>query len=256
MKRIFFILLICISLLLSGCDFENKDNSTSSSSADKTPSLPDENTDENLRFLIETTSQNSISIAIPISDTFTDAQDLFIDNFVSEKIESICDKNFTLRSSETDLVESERLYTDYYIDITGKISHQSTDIISIIFEGMLNQKDAAHPIHLLFTLNFHPETLKTVSLSDRYILDETLYQAFAQQAKADIRAQAGGQLPEDFISEMICSKDSFLDGLATEDEFCYYYTENKVGFSYPVSFALGGHIEVELSYSLLQPITH
>lgn len=64
-----------------------------------------------------------------------------------------------------------------------------------------------------------------------------------------ILEETGGVWPEGWesFSEILCSKETFLDGLnGKNSEIEWYYTENGIAFSYSVPFALGNHKEVEL----------
>lgn len=253
MKNI-IILFVCVILFFAGCSRVDKE--TSSHGAPVSPFFNEEQKtsterkNENTRFLIENTAQNSISIALPVSESLTGSHNLLMETFVCEKIEDICDKEFTLTKAQTGLSEAERLCTDYYIDLSGSISYQSADTISVVFEGILNLKGTAHPTHLFFTLNFNPKTTEIISFLDRYVLDDELYGDFATQAQANILEQTDGQWPAGWgtFSETLCSKERFLEEVAS-GEICFYYTEDRIGFSYEVPFALGNHMEVELPYS-------
>lgn len=245
MKIRFFGLLLCIALLFAGCtDTDKKDSKTD-------PPPPGETT----YFFIESTEENSISIELPQS-WLTNEQKLLIESFVSEKLTSICGQTFNLSKSDTGLPDAERVYSNYYVDLSVARAYRSDHITSFVFEGMLNQKGAAHPMHLFFALNFNPATNEIIAFTDRYVLDETLYNIFATQAQADLLEQMNGQWPTGWgsFSETLCSKEDFLSGMATGDEFCFYYTAQGIGISYPVPFALGNHIEVELPYTALTPI--
>lgn len=134
-----------------------------------------------------------------------------------------------------------------------RITCQREDLLSIVFEGLYNDRTAAHPMHLFFTLNIEPQSGETITFSDRYAIDDALYETFAACAERDITENAGGTWPEGWgtFSDTICDKDSFLNGMRTSLDFSVFFTEEGVGISYPVPYALGDHMEVILPYDAL-----
>lgn len=176
-------------------------------------------------------------------------------DFLLLKLYEISGENFKLINSERAIKNNNQNYTDYYITIESKTSYASDDIISIVFRGFLNKKSAAHPMHLFFALNFDPRTMSVVDFSSRHIIDDALYNEFVKQGEKEILDKTGGIWPEgwDSFSEMLCSKETFFDGLnGKNSEIEWYYTENGIGFSYSVPFALGNHREVELRRVILK----
>lgn len=136
------------------------------------------------------------------------------------------------------------------------ITFASNDLISIVFDGLYNYKTAAHPIHWLFTLNFNPQTLETITLSEKYIIDEALYNIFAEVAETNITNECDGVWPENWgtFSETICSKNHFIEGMIKEVDFYYYYAETGIVISYPVVHAMGDQKEGEISYDSLKKL--
>lgn len=143
--------------------------------------------------------------------------------------------------------------TEECAERTIRITCQREDLLSIVFEGLYNDRTAAHPIHLFFALNIEPKSGETVAFSDRYAIDDALYETFAACAERDITENAGGTWPEGWgtFSDTICDKDSFLNGMRTSLDFSVFFAEEGVGISYPVPYALGDHMEVILPYDAL-----
>lgn len=209
-------------------------------------------------YLVENSEENTICVAYPRlqspeSDTANDA----IAAFVREKIAAIC------LLTECNLTESPKkpsaATTDYqntYLEIDYRITYCTEDLISIVFEGLYNYKKAAHPIHLLFTLNIEPQGGNKLAFADRYIIDDALYDTFAARAEKDITENADEAWLEDrgTFADEICDKAAFLKGLTSERNFHVFYTAEGVGISYPVSYSMGNHLEVVIPYSELTRI--
>lgn len=102
-------------------------------------------------------------------------------------------------------------------------------------------------MHLFLSLNFNPKTMNIVDFTSRHTIDDELYNKFAQQGEKQFLEECGGKWPEGLsnFSEDLCSKEDFYDGLKN-DSINWYYTENGIGFSYLVPYALGNHKEVEI----------
>jgi len=149
-------------------------------------------------------------------------------------------------------------YERYFVDLTGKTVYRSEEIVSVIFHGTIYLKSAAHPMLVFFSLNYDPNTLETIRFSEIHSATQELYYVFASEGEKMIREENGGTWPQAFgsFSEVFCSKEEFLKGLATDcpvdQRIYFYYTEDKIGFSFSTVFALGGHKEVCLPRSLLE----
>lgn len=249
MKKVILTILLCMVFVFSGCFYQNENNSKISlSQVESIDRINNESC-----YLIEETNENIISIMIPYIQEIDDNNIFLIKDFVSSKIEKICGEAFHLTESKNGIVDKNKNYSNYYIEVSSKVSYISHDLISIVFEGVLNKKGTAHPCHLFFTFNFNSKTYKKVAFSDMYTLDETLYDTFSQQAQKSILEQNDGLWPKGWgnFSEELCSKDKFLNGIVAEDEIYWYHIKNGIGISYPVPYALGDHMEVEIPYESL-----
>lgn len=238
MKKLLAFLLAMVFVVLVGC---NEGATTSETTA----SVAEPKTG----YLIEENDQNKISIMLPDDREYTAEQNEFIGNFVSQKLYALTGENFDLVSSSTDLKEPNKDYTNYNISIEARTTYASDDMISVVFGGLLNQKNAAHPTHLFFALNFNPTTLDEIKFESLHAIDDALYQKFKAQGKQNIMDENDGVWPEEFDSfeETLCSKEKFFDGLkCNSNSINWYYTKDGIGFSYEVIHALGDYMEVEI----------
>ncbi len=251
-----YIITLCLAMLLLLCACTAHDANPEAS----TPSTAEQNAavETEAAYLFENSEENAICAAYPkLCSPESDAANDTIYNFVQEKIAAICiltDYNLTASSEKPS--ETAEDYQNTYLNVEYRITYCTDDLVSIVFEGLYNYKKAAHPIHLLFTLNIDPQSGKEIAFADRYAIDDALYEAFAAQAEKDITEGAGGTWPEGWgtFSDAICSKAAFLNGLSSGDDFHVFYTAEGVGISYPVPYAMGDHLEVMLPYSALNAL--
>ncbi len=126
-------------------------------------------------------------------------------------------------------------------------------MVSIVFMGILNYKEAAHPTHVFFTLNLNCANGEQVPFANQYCINSTLYAVFAAQAEKEILDLNNGVWPEalgDF-SESICREEDFLHGVEIGEEFFYYRTAEGIGISYPVPYSMGDYRIAEIPYEKL-----
>lgn len=208
-------------------------------------------------YLVENSEENVICVAYPkLPLPEREAANHEIEDFVQEKIAEICLlTDYNLSASTKKLSETTADYQNTYLSMDYRITYCTEDLISIVFEGLYHYKKAAHPMHLLFTLNMNPASGNRLAFADRYAVDEDLYEIFAAQAETDISEDAGGTWPKEWgtFSETICGKSDFLTGLSAEKDFHVFYTTEGVGISYPVPYSMGDHLEVTLPYTALTP---
>lgn len=272
------IFLIGLSLVLTLCSCKGNDNNISDSGfhsettynseasvvTDKTASTDSSDskiteTDilqkENYIFLTENTNKNLISIPIPTDASFDENTILFIKEFIENKFLDFFGEKFDLTLSKNDISNKNQEYSNYYIVMTSKISYASNELISIIFDGLVNERSAAHPIHEFFTINFNPATLKTISFSQHYLIDKDLYKTFSTIAEKDLLELCNGSWPDGWksFSEELCSEEYFLKSMQN-DTFNYFYTANGIGISYPVPHPIGDHKEVIIPFSQLKEV--
>lgn len=255
MKRILAITftLILVLAVLTGCmspqnssGLEEKQNPPGTeSTSDKTPDT------DTVRYLIQENTENVISFPIPTTKSMSAEEITFIQNFVQNKLLAMTGEKIELTPSSENVKNKEQAYSLYSILMETRITYESDTHISIVFNGLLNRKNSAHPTHWLFSLNYSPQTLQIIPFSEKYTANNQLYVTFADLAEKAIKEACAGVLPAGWESfkEPIPSEKAFLDGMLAETEFCYYLQENGVVISYPVPFALGDHKEVTIPYS-------
>lgn len=206
-------------------------------------------------YLLEKNEENLVCIKLSLDDRFNEEQTRFVENFVVTELHKMTGVSFDLKKSNDMGDYHDEEYYNYYINLESKVSYVSNDAVSIIFSGVLNKKSAAHPLHLLFSLNFDPNTMNVIQFSERHAIDDALYEEFALEGEKRILEECGGKWPEGWksFSETLCSKETFVKSLKNDNEYSeveWYYTEDGMGFSYSVAYSLGGHKEVELTRKL------
>ncbi len=161
------------------------------------------------------------------------------------------------------IIENEALKVlNYYkssfgnveLEIFYKITLKSSRILSIQYYGSGVVSGAAHPNKLFYTSNIDLLNESLIRLSDVVNVIEDFCQKFIegefralwleQSERVDLKALELEKLLLDFKNV-----DSF-DNIETEEQsdvFCYL-TENSLGISIPVAYAIGGHAEYEIEY--------
>ena len=250
MRNWILYLLLCAILIFTGCS-PAENNAPSNLPVSSSPATGEQQ-------LVTDTASDIILVQLPTDERFTETQNRFIEDFVRSKITAyVGEEEFDLTCIENQDSYTDQTYSRYCIKINSTISYISDDLISIVFTGFLNNKNAAHPLNLFFTCNFNPNTMQEIRFLDRFVADETLYQKFAEQGEKNILAEVDGEWPQGWgaFSDELCSKEQFLSGLRNENttcsSVCCYYTAQNIGFSYSVAHALGDHKEVELPYTAL-----
>lgn len=205
-------------------------------------------------YLFEKSEANDICVAYPmvVSDKNGEVSTA-IYQFVHQEINRLCIDGCRLTTAEEKPVEASTEYNCCFLELDYQVALCTNTMISLVFEGLYNHRNTAHPIHVFFTVNLDPSNGQKIQFTDGYVVDDVLYDTFSQYAEKDIIEKAGGTWPENWgtFSEDICDKECFLDGLATERDFHVYYTKEGVGISYPVPYVMGDHMEVLLPYSEL-----
>ena len=192
---------------------------------------------------------------MPPSNEINEDQSLLVEDYIRKTLRETTGMVLYLIRSETGITDTERDYTGYCILLEARVICRTKDLVSIAFEGTLDQKDAAHPVSLFLILNYNPETLTQVHFYDLYVVDEALYRAFAEKAENVLLQELGGQWPDGWrgFAEEICSEEQFMKGLQSESDYAWFLTETGVVISYPVPHVLGDQRQVELPYSALSP---
>ncbi len=239
MKRSVCVLFILALWMFSSCTTQAPDSF-------REPSTP-----RGWCYLTESTSKNAISIKVPCFGTDNEALDRLMYEHVVGYLQNQSGIRFDLERSDTDPnVNIDGAYSDYSIQMDGRITYESEELISMVFEGMLNRRNSAHPTHLFFSLNVDKTTGKQTFVKDRYVLNDALYDAFLNYAAEALGTEVSDKVE---ISEL-CPKDSFLTGLQNESLYYVYFTVDAVGISCPVPHVIGDHFEVEIPYAVLEDV--
>lgn len=234
-----YILILVLSFSLLGCR-------TAAPNMDSIGS-----TDEQIAgdYLIELNEQNKVIIKLPS----TYQQSKVIGNEMAEHISRILQNmtgtEFALtHTQEAPEVDSNWFldgYSEYAISLESRVTLCNDEIVSVIFEGMLNYRSAAHPVHLFFTLNYDPKTNKEISVTDVYDVSNELYDLVIQsiQQKATTEDSQKWAAIENYFLTTHASQEDFRSGMS---KFNYYFTDSGIGISFPVPYAIGSHAEVEI----------
>lgn len=199
-------------------------------------------------YLTEISEDNIVSISVP---------DVGFDDLIYNRVSSYLTEHFF----DCQLVKTEdmgdefyervdnREYTEYCVELEGTVTRSDEEIVSIKFEGLVNYMTAAHPNHILFTVNVDKAAGERVIFADKYNITEDLYDVFLRYAQAEIDSVAGEGTVS--VEEQLCAKDSFINGISNETTVCVYYSGESIVISYEVPFAVGGHREAEIPLSEL-----
>lgn len=143
------------------------------------------------------------------------------------------------------------------LDLDAELKLMDDNVISIVYAGELTDKSAAHPTHLFYSLNLDADTLEPVLFSDTYIIDGQLYDIVCENSAEAMTEKWGENYAAELgnFADVICDAERFAAGIA-DGSIYHYYTEDKVGMSFSVPFVLGGHIEIEVPYILLDPLKY
>lgn len=240
--------LVAISLLLAGCTVSSVDNDNATLD---TPTASCGAEAGAYIYLTEESSENLISVQIPVVATENaELVNACIKECVYYELQRwLPPETCHLTESETPVSNIEKrmdplAYSAYYLQISGGIAFENEERISLVFKGFHNQKYAAHPNAVLFTVNVDIHTAERIGFADIYAVDEDLYAAFLQHADAE------------FLTLNVFEKTDFIEGLAhePEKEFYSYFTPTHVVISYPVAHAIGDYIEVDIPYAEVKRI--
>ena len=261
----YFCILLCAALLLSLCACTAApqptdaptDPPTQAEPVTESPTQPETTGDEfPTAVLSEYSKEVYVRVTYPILPSAT--ANAAIEAFANEMIAQYCPEADAV-TLETEAPEHppEAQDSARSLELSGRVTFQSDELVCVVLEGLHNVRTAAHPNHLFSTRNFDPQTGETLPFAGRYVIDEALYEAFAASAEAVLTEQAGGTWPEGWASfaEMFCDKDAFIAGLTVEEEYHVLYTGDGLYISFPVPFALGGHMEIPIPDSALTPIS-
>ena len=245
-KTIAIILAVLMFLFIAGCSI--------SSECTIPAHTEDSDPVQTTEYITENTETNGLSVSLSFGNQLSIEAFLSLKDFIENRISLWCSDSIELVLSDTGEIDGANASGNYDIHGESRITYMSDDIVSIVTELLVNQKDAAHPCHLLMAYNYDPGALEVVTFADMYRIDDELYSFFSSEAEKKIMFLCGGKWPDHWRSfgEEFCSQDEFLTGMNTGDEYTYYLTEGGIVISIPVPHALGDHLEVELPEDLIK----
>lgn len=173
-----------------------------------------------------------------------------INNIIVEFVETALQKyisngfNGDIKSSTEIWKWDNEEYTLQAMDIDYTITRNDSDYLSITFEGLYNYKSSAHPIHYFDALIIDVKQCKKISLSDLYVIDSNLIQLVQQEAYYQLEEKIKGEYIDQYIE--IIGKS-----LANSNDIVVFFTEESIGISIDVIYALGDHCEVMIDYDKL-----
>jgi hypothetical protein len=139
-----------------------------------------------------------------------------------------------------------------YLLIDYRITHKSDNLLSIVFEGSLNVRTAAHPTDLFYTLNIDLNRSKKLRLSDIYYVNQDFARVIIDKWQAYLN-ECNSEAPTDTTE--IDSNEDILNYLKQADNdsiICSYFTDKKVGVSISVSHVMCDHMEIEIEKDKLK----
>lgn len=233
------ILLFILSMQLVGCANQTTPLSDNKIQADERKYL----------YLTEEAAENLISVQIPVVTTANaQAVNACVKEQVYKELQHwLLPQECNLKESATPIANiQERIepseYSAQYLYISGSLCFESEEIVSLVFTGTHNAKSAAHPNAVFFSVNVDVQSAEQIGIADVCTVDDSVYAAFLLHVNSERMSR------DELISLNVFERSVFLEGLAQEPEkgFYSYFTPTHIGISYPVTYALGDHIEAEI----------
>ena len=261
---ILFIVLILVStlLLMPSCDNIQIYNNTSGFDDCNFVSY----------YAKEKTEENHIIFSYPqFMNTFTNAAEIneLIMGFVKSALQKVCNGEFrgNLRDSSELPERNNYEYTILAMDINYTIKRNDADYFSVIFEGLYNNKTAAHPVNYFNSFTIDVRNSVFVTLSDLYDIDadfmDIVKNEFKEQIRTGLAKKTGvsvDEIPES-IKEFypLLSDSELLQATRQADinsdfGFHSFMTDTALGISFPLEHAMGDHYEILIAYDMLDRI--
>lgn len=164
-----------------------------------------------------------------------------------------------------EIIQEEALKVlNYYSDPFGNVEINidykitlASNILSIQYSGLGTVQNAAHPNKFFYTTNVDIKQGKRIRLVDivnTNVLAEKFikgkFQALSPEQAEEIEIE---QMDLQELQQNFKEADS-LDNIDTDEQsdVYSYFTEDSLGISIPVPYALGGHAEFEIKYDDLR----
>jgi hypothetical protein len=130
------------------------------------------------------------------------------------------------------------------LDITYQIALSTPDTLSINYSGLGYIEGAAHPNKIFYTTNIDIRTGERLHLVDLVTIDDDFVSSFINGA-----FKYAGPLKSEYKDDIFINND--LDDFINADHnngIYSYLTEDSLGISLPVAYALGGYALYEIPY--------
>ncbi len=259
MKKITF--LLCAALLLTGCGIQPSQPEVSETETEATKSvIPD---GVNIVYAAETTDYRHITYAYPVfadNDAVNASVKSYTEKLICEQIEGAWSPEEAIPEAviQFDLPECPAQDEDTMlsIDMDVTVTRKDEQYISLFYEGIFNVKGTAHPTHIAEGLILDAETGEVLHLSELYKVDKAfvriICEALTEQGSEYFAENFGMDADDQYTHTM----DWVADKLAYYDEpyttTTVYLTADGLGFSFPVSHAVGDHAEIVIPYEELE----
>lgn len=263
-KKILFVFLITLVLVLTACSKIMTDSYDIEANVDKKTTVKDaqkpseekvgENGDSNRNSEISGES-NNITYEI-IKSEYTD-KGIKI-NF--PQITALSDDS--KQKKINNLIKSNALEVlEYYENVDGKvtldinynITWKGPNLLSIQYTGVGNIKGAAYPRNIFYTTNIDIRKEAKLRLIDIVNIDENFVEKFKEGKYITWDAELNAAI--DFIKDDVYSYDLInelknADSLGEENTSSSfsYFTHDSLGISIGVAHAIGDHAEFEIKY--------
>lgn len=138
------------------------------------------------------------------------------------------------------------------LDIGYTITYESPSFLSVQYAGTGYVEGAAHPNKMFYTTNIDLENGNKIRLTDVVKVDNAFIEFFKSDAFKAVNPEVediGVDVKANVSKASFLNADN-LDSIETDQhsETFTYFTEDRLGISISASYAVGGHLEFEISY--------
>lgn len=156
--------------------------------------------------------------------------------------------NELIKSSLEEYIQN--MYGDIYSGLTLNMDYSITycdsSIISIVFKGISNSSDAAHPINILFSFNVDLDKSIKLRLRDIFEVNEMLVESVKLYLAEQSDSETSEYIKKEYTDQEL--EKLLMDADESESNIFSYITDEKLGISFGVPHALGDYIVVLIDY--------
>ncbi len=235
MKKLFIMLVLLLSVVISGCS----DKIAPKELSPATITVEDKaSTSANDRYEIEKASyaEKNVKINYP-------------------QLNKLGDTSKQKKINELIQTEALKVLDDYKDNLSSldlnmefEIKYQGIDFLSIQYRGLAVVKEAAYPVRLLHTTNIDLAKGQRLALSDVVTVNNSFIEKFNTSKyrtySSDLNLESAGVLKD--LLNSLDSKDLMDSFKQRTAEF--YFTKDSLGVSVEVAHAAGDHLEMEIVY--------